>query len=168
MNWPLVPRSVHREFLASAEARAKAEHDNAQSLRNALANAESRFDLERAARIADREQFERDLAVISGAHERDMVRSETRYADLLQRFTQLRVAGAQDPTPVLPSAEREPVSEEDAAVSKVIREQADGNPALGKQLRRYARELKAEGKSSDEIIGALVEVWTSEGVAPIA
>lgn len=189
MNWPFVSRALHREFLASAEARAKAEHDNAMTLRHELGAVESRADQERAERIAAQEAHNRarsvwesgiavlekalaearaqvaNLNVMEGVHERDMVRSEARYADLLERFTALRLAGAQDPPPVFPAVEREPLTESEKEINKVIREQAGDNHALAKDLRRTARELKAQGKTADEIVGVLVSVWTSEQVS---
>jgi len=75
---------VSRDFLASAEARAKAEHENAQSLRHALVREETRADQERAERIAQSDAAER------------------RYADLLARFTSLRLSGAVDYVPPVP------------------------------------------------------------------
>lgn len=49
-------------------------------------------------------------------------------------------------------------------VEKVIREQASESGAfdimLAKHLRAYARTLKTQGKTTDEIIGALV-AWTT-------
>lgn len=198
MRWPY----VSREFLASAEARAKAEHENAMALRHALVREEARADQERAERIASSEAAERRLAIWkngtevlekallesriaeaaatqnaqklseilnreSASYERDMVRSEARYADLLARFTALRLEGAQDPPPPVPGIEREAPDENEAAINKVIREQSDGDHARARELRKYARELKNQGKTADEIIGALVETWSTESVAPL-
>ena len=52
-------------------------------------------------------------------------------------------------------------------IREVIREQAYDQSGredhqLASHLRKYARQLKREGKSDDEIIGALVQWQTSE------
>lgn len=144
MRWPY----VSREFLASAEARARAEHENAQSLRHALVREELRCDHERAERLTERDAAER------------------RYQDLLAKFLVLRLRGALDQVAAtVPQAvEKEPQSEGDKEISKVIREQAGDNHALARELRATARELKRAGKNPDEIVGALVQYWSSESV----
>lgn len=151
MNWPLVPRSVHKEFLASAEARARAEHENAQQLRRDLADANARADQERAERLMEQDAAQR------------------RYDALMDRFVAALTPTLPNPsTGMVPYVERELQSEEDKAIAKVIREQSDGNAALGRELRAYARELKRQGLTADEIIGKLVEVWSSESVGQVS
>lgn len=80
MNWPF----VSRDFLASAEARCKAEHENAMAVRHALIREEARADNERAERLVDR-----DL-------------SEKRYQELLIRYHALKLQGAVEPVPPPP------------------------------------------------------------------
>lgn len=207
MNWPFVSRAVHREFLASAEARARAEHDNAQNLRHELAAAESRTDQERAERIAAHEAHERARAVwasgvdvlekalaeargslaaadaneVRRVNDLEAARQEAakeranrlveqdaadkRYTALLDRLLTVATPSIPSVHGMIPFIEHEPQSEGDKEISKVIREQAGDNHALAKDLRRTARELKAQGKTPDEIVGVLVSVWTSEQVS---
>src|SRR5690348_137664 len=141
MRWPY----VSREFLASAEARAKAERENAMALRHALVREEARADQERAERIAERDAAER------------------RYQALLDRVINPMAVVSQP----FPAVEREAPDENEAAINKVIREQSDGDHARARELRKYARELKNQGKTADEIIAALVETWSTESVAPL-
>jgi hypothetical protein len=83
--------------------------------------------------------------------------AEQRYSDLLAKYHEL----AMPKTPAVPAAvviEHEPPD----AVTKVIREQAGRDPKLLAHFRKYARDLKAQGKTEDQIIGALVAWQTSE------
>lgn len=204
---------VSREFLASAEARARAEHENAQNLRHALASAEARYDQERAERIAMDERYNRlgaRIVEVSRDAERQAVTVERQHQELMratdftkrlreehtaalemarqefareraerlieqstadQKYTALLDRLLTVTTPHIPSVggmipyvEKEPQSEGDKEISKVIREQAGDNHALARDLRATARELKRAGQSTDEIVGALVSYWSSESV----
>ena len=48
------------------------------------------------------------------------------------------------------------------AITKVIREQAGRDPVLLEHFRKYARELKAQGLTEDQIVGKLIAWQTSE------
>ena len=94
-------------------------------------------------------------------HEREMVSERARYAELLASYQQLKLAGATLPVPDVSPPEPAKPSE----ISKIIREQSEGDPRLARHLRDYDRQLKAEGKSEDERIGLLVR-WTTVGGEP--
>lgn len=47
-------------------------------------------------------------------------------------------------------------------ITKVIREQAGRDPVLLEHFRKYARELKAQGLTEDQIVGKLIAWQTSE------
>lgn len=142
MNW--FPY-VSRDFLASAEARCKAEHDNAQSLRHALVREESRSDHERAERIAERDA------------------SERRYQDLLSRFTMLRLQGAQEAaaSPSGAIAPREVDLCKDAINAKFTGNRA---PLRAAALRQLAAD-RAAGKDDTAILAEIESGQVSE--APV-
>lgn len=48
------------------------------------------------------------------------------------------------------------------AITTVIREQAGRDPVLLEHFRKYARELKAQGLTEDQIVGKLIAWQTSE------
>lgn len=68
---------------------------------------------------------------------------------------------AMDPEPFVPPQPK-PVS----PITQVIREQTQNGARvdhrLASHLRTYAEQLKREGKTEDEIVGALVDWQTSE------
>lgn len=99
-------------------------------------------------------QWERHATRIAENATAEAERADRRYADLLARFVG---PGARMQ---LPAAERETPDEAQSEIAKVIREQSEGDILLANHLRRHARQLKKEGKTPDEIVGALVE-WTS-------
>lgn len=142
MTW----RWISREFLASAEARAKAEHDNAQSLRHALLREECRADQERADRLTERD-----------AHRREM-------ADLLAKFTMLRMQGAQEspPAPV-------PVKPAEADLCKVaINAKFTGNraPLRAAALRKLALD-RSKGVDEMDILRSIEQGETDAADIPV-
>lgn len=106
MKWPFVSRAEHerqrdwfrRERVDHIEAQ-KAFCDRADAQQARALRAEELLDAIRAERIAEREHFARVLDAERSAHERDMVRSEVRYAELMASFLSLRLQGATEPTP---------------------------------------------------------------------
>jgi hypothetical protein len=94
--------------------------------------------------------------------------AEMRYAALLEKYHALKVVGATPPViPVIIPAE--PVAPKPLSpIAQVIREQTSGggrhDHALASHLWTYANQLKAGGKTEDEIVGALVEWQTSEAI----
>lgn len=102
----------------------------------------ARADQERAERIAERDAADR------------------RYAALLEKYHDAL-------TPKAPAAvSLTPVESKPDPIRDLIREQCveEGrvNYALQEHLRSYAYELKRQGKSTDEILGALVKWSTTE------
>lgn len=139
MRWPFVSRARYDDLERRRLADVAGFHVE-------LVEAAARVDIERAERIAEREAAER------------------RYAALLDK-----VLKTTEPLTVAALLERSPksIDEGQAEIAKVIREQAEGNVRLADHLRKYARELKAEGLSADAIVGKLVE-WTSTETAQAA
>lgn len=113
-----------------------------------------------------RAAYERELVNNQGLFEnirREIARTdaaEDRYTDLLARYHELAT-----PKPPLITVQAEPpeiLIKEADPISTVIREQAGKDTQLAAHLRRYANDLKRQGKSRDEIIGELVNWQTSE------
>lgn len=96
------------------------------------------------------------------AHEREMVASEARYAELLALHRALvspKEAAAVEGRPPKPPSD----------VQKVIREQSMGpdgqtDHALARHLRSYAAQLKRDGLNDDAIIGKLVGWFNTEAM----
>lgn len=114
-----------------------------------------------AAALTERDQR---IVALQASSERELVRAEARYAELMALHRAVTVPAV---PALLPSAEIE--REISADVTKIIREQSETNGrtdyALARHLRTYAKTLKREGKSHDEIIGALVQWQTFNGEA---
>jgi hypothetical protein len=55
-----------------------------------------------------------------------------------------------------------PLVPQRSEIDKVIHEQSEGNVALAKHLRSYARELRTKGFNDDQIVGELVKWTTTE------
>lgn len=150
LRLPWVSRAEYEQqrnwFLRERDDHAEAQKgfcERADAMQARAIRAEELLDAIRAERIAEREAADR------------------RYAELLGRYHDL-AAPKSDLVAVGPVIHRAPDE-----VSKVIREQAEGNVALANHLRRFARKLKDEGKSPDEIIGKLV-AWTTTEPAEAA
>jgi hypothetical protein len=84
-----------------------------------------------------------------------------RYGDLLAKYHEL----AKPPVAVTVAPSVAPASEP-SEVNKVIREQASESGrydhALATHLRGYAKQMKMQGKSDDEIVGELVKWQNTE------
>lgn len=144
MRWPLVRRAALDEANGMAATRGvELIHANAATARYVEA-------------LEHRDQI---ISRLEAKHERDMVGERARYAELLARV-QVLAPIATDPASPRAPAEPDPVS-------KVIREQSEGNIPLANHLRRYARTLKQDGFTADQIVGKLV-AWTSTEADEVA
>lgn len=89
-------------------------------------------------------------------------RSEVRDANGLVKALLQPLLRVKESAPPVPKPE---LSEDDKKwleVKKIIREQSAGDFQLAAHLSTYANQLKREGKTADEVAGALVAWQTSE------
>lgn len=99
------------------------------------------------------------------AAERD--RMTMQYADLMSRYTMLRLQGFEQPIPQPTLPKREPQSDVELAIARAIREQSRGNGDLAKRMREQVKADRAAGIDEHVILAAIegrVPLNTSEGI----
>lgn len=101
------------------------------------------------------------LEASDARHERDVVRSEARYADMASRYHMLKLQGATlPPVPVSVQVEQDPVT---AAVNAAC----IGNRALRAQMLRQVERDRAAGFKDLEIVTRIQQGTPAEDGVPV-
>lgn len=79
--------------------------------------------------------------------------ADARYADLLEKYHALRVAGANTADAAPPRAER---AEPDPVTQAIIK-RSGGNPLLRKHYAEYVRDQRSAGTADEDIAKSILE-----------